>query len=59
MILRPLISRIDMDIQLDKIGVDMSKAQYNGMVAWVREFDRFEKARKYRKWKPSCPVKGK
>jgi len=51
--------RVTLDMQLEKIPLSLSENQYRGMVAWMKEFTRYEKRRKYRRWKPACSVKEK
>ena len=47
------------DIQLNKIPLSLSEDQYRGLVSLAREFERADKAKLYRKWKPNCLVKEK
>ena len=49
--------RITLDIQLEKIPLALSEKQYRGMVAWMKEFTRYARRRKYRRWRPACSVK--
>ena len=47
------------DIKLDKIPLSLSEDQYRGLVSLAREFERADKAKPYRKWRPDCKVKEK
>ena len=51
--------RMMFDIELDKIPFALSDAQYKGFVAWMKEFDRHERARRYVRWRPQSKVKEK
>ncbi|XP_074663009.1 intermembrane lipid transfer protein VPS13D-like [Tubulanus polymorphus] len=51
--------RILLDIQLESIPVTLTNQQHKGVILWLKEFDRFEKLLKYRKWKPTAKVKKK
>ena len=51
--------RIELDITLDKIPLALSDEQYRGIVAWSKEFSRHDKARHYRRWRPTSTVKEK
>ena len=55
----PTSPRIQFDIELDKIPFSISESQYRGLVEWLREFSRYNKACKYRKWRPDLPIEGK
>jgi len=49
--------RVALDITLDKFVVALSEQQYRDMVLWMKEFDRYDRAYKYRKWRPTCSVR--
>ncbi|KAK3881484.1 hypothetical protein Pcinc_014068 [Petrolisthes cinctipes] len=49
--------RLTCDLKLDKFPLSLSDAQYRQAVRWSKEYDRLEKARHYRKWRPGCTVK--
>ncbi|XP_042225636.1 vacuolar protein sorting-associated protein 13D-like isoform X3 [Homarus americanus] len=49
--------RITCDLKLEKFPLSLSDSQYQQVVKWNKEYDRLEKARHYRKWRPSCSVK--
>ncbi|KAK7067615.1 Vacuolar protein sorting-associated protein 13D [Halocaridina rubra] len=48
--------RITCDLKLEKFPLSLSDAQYRQSVNWNKEYDRLEKARHHRKWRPSCNV---
>ncbi len=48
--------RIHLDIGLDQIAFTLAEHQYRCLVAWYREFDRHDKGRKYRRWRPDESV---
>ncbi|XP_013405463.1 vacuolar protein sorting-associated protein 13D-like isoform X2 [Lingula anatina] len=48
--------RINLDIKLQQLPISLSEGQYRGMVAWMKEFDRYEKHRIFMKWRPFCTV---
>ena len=48
--------RIALDITLDKFVVALSERQYRDMVLWMKEFDRYDRAYKYRKWRPTSSI---
>lgn len=49
--------RITCDLKLEQFPLSLSDSQYQQVVKWNKEYDRLEKARHYRKWRPSCSVK--
>lgn len=49
--------RLICDLKLDKFPLSLSDAQYRQLAKCNKEYDRLEKARHYRKWRPSCRVK--
>ncbi|XP_071526978.1 intermembrane lipid transfer protein VPS13D [Panulirus ornatus] len=49
--------RLTCDLKLEKFPLSLSDSQYQQVVKWSKEYDRLEKARHYRKWRPSCSVK--
>ncbi len=49
--------RILLDIQLEKTAFTLAEAQYRAMIAWYREFDRHDKGRRSRRWRPDVTVK--
>ena len=51
--------RLTLDINLERIPLVLSEPQYQGMLSLLRECDRYDRRRKYRKWRPQCAVKGK
>ena len=51
--------RIHLDIQMDKINLTLAESQYRCLTAWYREFDRHDKGRKYRRWRPDVTVKSR
>ena len=51
--------RIHLDIQMDKIALTLAESQYRCLIAWYREFDRHDKGRKYRRWRPDVKVKSR
>ena len=55
----PTTPRVQFDINLDKIPCAISESQYRGVVEWLREFSRHNKACRYRQWRPEIGIKGK
>ena len=51
--------RIHLDIEMDKIAFTLAESQYRCLIAWYREFDRHDKGRKYRRWRPEVAVKNR
>nr|XP_002733622.2 PREDICTED: vacuolar protein sorting-associated protein 13D-like [Saccoglossus kowalevskii] len=49
--------RIACDLQLTSIPLELIEHQYRGIVALIKEYERYEKARRHRKWRPLCKVK--
>ena len=49
--------RLALDITLQKFVVALSERQYRDMVLWMKEIDRYDRAYKYRKWRPTCTVR--
>nr|XP_045619802.1 vacuolar protein sorting-associated protein 13D-like isoform X1 [Procambarus clarkii]XP_045619809.1 vacuolar protein sorting-associated protein 13D-like isoform X1 [Procambarus clarkii] len=49
--------RMTCDLKLEKFPLGLSESQYRQVVKWNKEYDRLEKARHYRKWRPCCLVK--
>ncbi|CAH1798376.1 unnamed protein product [Owenia fusiformis] len=49
--------RITLDITLEALMVSLGEEQYRGLVAWMREFERYDKRHKFLKWRPHVPVK--
>ncbi|XP_047493790.1 vacuolar protein sorting-associated protein 13D-like isoform X6 [Penaeus chinensis] len=49
--------RLTCDLKLEKFPLSLIDSQYRQAVKWNKEYDRLEKARHYRKWRPTCTVK--
>ncbi|CAL4157427.1 unnamed protein product, partial [Meganyctiphanes norvegica] len=49
--------RITCDLKLESFPLTLSDSQYHQMLRWNKEYDRLEKARHHRKWRPHCSVK--
>lgn len=49
--------RITCDLKLEKFPLSLIDSQYRQAVKWNKEYDRLEKARHFRKWRPTCTVK--
>ncbi|XP_064629557.1 intermembrane lipid transfer protein VPS13D-like isoform X2 [Lineus longissimus] len=49
--------RIGLDIKLEKIPLSLSDVQHLGIIAWIKEFERYDRGRKYRKWRPTVKFK--
>ncbi|XP_070561460.1 LOW QUALITY PROTEIN: intermembrane lipid transfer protein VPS13D-like [Ptychodera flava] len=44
--------RLACDLALKKIPLALSESQYRGILAMIKESERYDRARKYRKWRP-------
>ncbi|KAK7107202.1 hypothetical protein V1264_015158 [Littorina saxatilis] len=53
----PAKPRISVDLSLDKMAFCMATSQYRSLLLWQREFSRHNRRRKFRKLRPTCPVK--
>ncbi len=53
----PNAPRIQVDMTMDKIALTLGQTQYRTLVAWIKEFSRHDKTRKYRRWRPQMSVK--
>ena len=51
--------RIHIDLSLERIALDLGRDQFLAANLLTREFDRLDRARKYRRFKPDCPILGK
>ncbi|XP_064107510.1 intermembrane lipid transfer protein VPS13D-like isoform X2 [Macrobrachium nipponense] len=49
--------RITCDLKLDTFPLSLSDSQYRQVLKWNKEYDRLDKVRHYRKWRPNCSVK--
>ncbi|KAJ8315854.1 hypothetical protein KUTeg_008004 [Tegillarca granosa] len=53
----PDLPRIHLEMNLEKMTVQLSEDQYRIIIQWLKELERFECRRKYKKWHPVCSVK--
>ena len=51
--------RITVDLALDTMGFCLATAQYRSLLLWHREFSRHTRRRRFRKFRPACPVPNK
>ncbi|KAI8500253.1 Vacuolar protein sorting-associated protein 13D, partial [Branchiostoma belcheri] len=51
--------RFQCEIQLDDLPISLNQTQFRCMMGLLREFDRYSLARKYRKGRPTEPVRGR
>ncbi|KAL4233287.1 Vacuolar protein sorting-associated protein 13D [Mactra antiquata] len=51
------IPRNTIDLNLKNMAFALSEDQYRNIVMLLREFEKHEKSKRYRKWRPTCPVK--
>ncbi|XP_077998114.1 intermembrane lipid transfer protein VPS13D-like [Glandiceps talaboti] len=49
--------RLACELELQKIPLALAESQYRGILAMIKESERYDKARKYRKWRPMSKVK--
>ncbi|XP_014665862.1 PREDICTED: vacuolar protein sorting-associated protein 13D-like [Priapulus caudatus] len=49
--------RITCDLVMDRMQLNIGEPQYRSMIAWMKEYDRFERSRQYRRWRPVVNVK--
>ncbi|XP_050720689.1 intermembrane lipid transfer protein VPS13D-like isoform X3 [Eriocheir sinensis] len=49
--------RLTCELRLDKFPLTLDETQYRQLVRWSREYDRLDRARHYRKWRPAGPVR--
>ena len=48
--------RITVDLSLDTMAFCLATSQYRSLLLWHREFSRHDRKRKFRKFRPACPV---
>ena len=53
------VPRNTIDLTLDSMAFAVSEDQYRNIMMLLQRFDKFEKSKKYRIWRPTCPVKNK
>ena len=49
--------RIHMDVCLDTVAFCLNEDQYQSIIEWLKETERYERRRKYRKWRPAIKVR--
>ncbi|XP_053397933.1 intermembrane lipid transfer protein VPS13D-like isoform X2 [Mercenaria mercenaria] len=50
------IPRNNIDLNLENMAFALSENQYRNIVMLLREFEKYEKSKPYRKWRPDCAV---
>ena len=55
----PATPRNAMDLTLDSMAFTISEDQYRSVMLLLREFDQYERSKKYRRWRPDCPLHNK
>lgn len=53
------VPRNTIDLTLESMAFAVSEDQYRNMVQLLQKFNKFEKSKRYRKWRPTCPVHNK